>query len=152
MRKLELRLSRMAPSLSGHWTSPMHRSAGDYSVGGMADGQIVHGALGKQLWCLGRSALVRVEALGGDAGDLTDVPGCPWRYRVRNAVLGSRARSARVLRCGVMQIEHTLQWSRDWFEGCFRQVSDDVNKYLSDADYMAYLNTQHNTKLETLTR
>lgn len=50
------------------------------------------------------------------------------------------------------QIEHTLQWSRDWFEGCFKQIAEDVNKYLSDADYMDYLNSQHNTKLDTLTR
>ncbi|CAM9535991.1 unnamed protein product [Discosporangium mesarthrocarpum] len=50
------------------------------------------------------------------------------------------------------QIEHTLQWSRDWFEGCFKQNAEEVNQYLSDKDYMTYLNTQHNTKLETLTR
>ncbi|CAM9877805.1 unnamed protein product [Pylaiella littoralis] len=50
------------------------------------------------------------------------------------------------------QIEHTLQWSRDWFEGCFKQNAEDVNQYLEDPNYIVYLNSQHNTKLETLTR
>lgn len=50
------------------------------------------------------------------------------------------------------QIEHTLQWSRDWFEGCFKQNADEVNQYLSDPDYTTYLNAQHNTKLDTLSR
>ncbi|CAM9716084.1 unnamed protein product [Laminaria digitata] len=53
---------------------------------------------------------------------------------------------------GYEQIEHTLQWSRDWFEGCFKQNADDVNQYLTDPDYTTYLNSQHNTKLDTLTR
>ena len=30
------------------------------------------------------------------------------------------------------QIQHTLQWARDHFEGEFRQRGDDVNAYLSD--------------------
>lgn len=50
------------------------------------------------------------------------------------------------------QIEHTLQWSRDWFEGCFKQNAEDVNQYLEDPNYATFLNSQHNTKLETLTR
>jgi len=50
------------------------------------------------------------------------------------------------------QIEHTLQWSRDWFEGCFKQNAEDVNQYLDDPNYTTFLNSQHNTKLETLTR
>ncbi|CAM9738448.1 unnamed protein product, partial [Ectocarpus sp. 8 AP-2014] len=50
------------------------------------------------------------------------------------------------------QIEHTLQWSRDWFEGCFKQNAEDVNQYLQDPNYTTFLNSQHNTKLETLTR
>ena len=29
------------------------------------------------------------------------------------------------------QIEHTIQWSRDCFEGLFRQGAEDVNAYLS---------------------
>jgi len=50
------------------------------------------------------------------------------------------------------KIEHTLQWARDWFEGVFKQTPDDVNNYLSNADFMTQLNTQPNTKLETLER
>ncbi|CAM9515783.1 unnamed protein product [Ascophyllum nodosum] len=50
------------------------------------------------------------------------------------------------------QIEHTLQWSRDWFEGCFKQNAEDANQYLSEPDFKTHLNSQHNTKLETLTR
>jgi ubiquitin-activating enzyme E1 len=29
------------------------------------------------------------------------------------------------------QIQHTLQWARDWFEGAFKQASEEVNSYLS---------------------
>ena len=29
------------------------------------------------------------------------------------------------------QIQHTLQWARDWFEGAFKQTGDEVNSYLS---------------------
>ncbi|CAM9454499.1 unnamed protein product, partial [Phaeothamnion confervicola] len=50
------------------------------------------------------------------------------------------------------QIEHTLQWARDWFEGAFKQTAEDVNLYLSDPHFTAALNTQQNTKLETLKR
>jgi len=35
------------------------------------------------------------------------------------------------------QIQHTLQWARDYFEGEFRQSGEDVNSYLSDPDYAA---------------
>jgi ubiquitin-activating enzyme E1 len=50
------------------------------------------------------------------------------------------------------QIEHTLQWARDWFEGEFNQASSDVNNYLGNPDFMKQLNAQQNTKLETLER
>jgi len=32
------------------------------------------------------------------------------------------------------QIEHTLQWARDYFEGVFKQSAEDVNSYLSCSD------------------
>lgn len=57
-----------------------------------------------------------------------------------------------IMRACIAQIEHTLQWSRDWFEGCFKQNAEDVNQYLEDPNYATVLNSQHNTKLETLTR
>jgi len=50
------------------------------------------------------------------------------------------------------QIEHTLQWARDWFEGAFKQSAEDINSYLTDSDFMAKLNAQQNTKLDTLER
>lgn len=48
------------------------------------------------------------------------------------------------------QIQHTLQWARDWFEGAFKQAADEVNNYLSvpQAQYLESL--QANTKLDTL--
>jgi len=48
------------------------------------------------------------------------------------------------------QIQHTLQWARDWFEGAFKRNAEEVNNYLSmPADqYLGSL--QQNTKLETL--
>ena len=49
------------------------------------------------------------------------------------------------------QIQHTLQWARDWFEGEFKQCAEDVNVYLSATDSIQYLESlQPNTKLETL--
>ncbi|XP_067854572.1 ubiquitin-like modifier-activating enzyme 1 [Heptranchias perlo] len=33
-------------------------------------------------------------------------------------------------------IEHTLQWSRDKFEGLFKQPAENVNKYLEDPSFM----------------
>jgi len=47
------------------------------------------------------------------------------------------------------QIQHTLQWARDYFEGEFKQSGEDVNSYLSNPDYAASLSGQQNTKLET---
>ena len=48
------------------------------------------------------------------------------------------------------QIQHTLQWARDYFEGEFKQSAEEVNSYLSSnpCAYMATL--QPNTKLDTL--
>uniref|UniRef100_A0A7S1XMG5 E1 ubiquitin-activating enzyme n=1 Tax=Phaeomonas parva TaxID=124430 RepID=A0A7S1XMG5_9STRA len=49
------------------------------------------------------------------------------------------------------QIEHTIQWARDWFEGAFKQTPDSVNAYLSDAEFLKKLERQPNIRLETLT-
>ena len=49
-------------------------------------------------------------------------------------------------------IEHTLQWARDWFEGEFFHAPSDVNRYLEEPTFMAELNEQQNTKMETLER
>lgn len=49
-------------------------------------------------------------------------------------------------------IEHTLQWARDWFEGVFNQTAADANAYLSQAGFVAQLQAQQNTKLDTLER
>lgn len=46
------------------------------------------------------------------------------------------------------QIQHTLQWARDYFEGEFKQSGEDVNSYLSNPDYAASLAGQH-SKMET---
>lgn len=48
------------------------------------------------------------------------------------------------------QIQHTLQWARDWFEGEFKQNAEEVNSYLSmpAEQYLAEL--QPNEKTETL--
>ena len=48
------------------------------------------------------------------------------------------------------QISHTIQWARDYFEGEFRQSAEDVNSYLSDADYASSLSGNH-SKLDTTT-
>jgi len=50
------------------------------------------------------------------------------------------------------QIEHTLQWARDWFEGTFKQTAEDVNRYLSEPNFVEQLAAQPNTKLDTLAR
>lgn len=48
------------------------------------------------------------------------------------------------------QIQHTLQWARDWFEGAFKQSSEEVNSYLSMPSTQYLESLQPNTKLETL--
>lgn len=48
------------------------------------------------------------------------------------------------------QIQHTLQWARDWFEGAFKQSSDEVNSYLSMPATQYLESLQPNTKMETL--
>lgn len=48
------------------------------------------------------------------------------------------------------QIEHTLQWARDWFEGEFKQAAEQVNGYLSQPVQQFLDSLQPNTKMETL--
>lgn len=49
------------------------------------------------------------------------------------------------------QIQHTLQWARDWFEGEFKQAAEDVNSYLSASSPEQYVESlQPNSKTENL--
>lgn len=48
------------------------------------------------------------------------------------------------------QIQHTLQWARDYFEGVFKQTAEDVNAYITNPDFLKTLDSQQNTKTETL--
>jgi ubiquitin-activating enzyme E1 len=48
------------------------------------------------------------------------------------------------------QIQHTLQWARDYFEGEFKQSAEEVNSYLSTSPEAYLASLQPNTKLETL--
>ncbi|GJD12046.1 Ubiquitin-like modifier-activating enzyme 1 [Galdieria sulphuraria] len=40
------------------------------------------------------------------------------------------------------QIEHTIQWARDTFEGYFKSAPEDVNQYLSRPDFVESLRSQ----------
>ena len=48
------------------------------------------------------------------------------------------------------QIEHTLQFARDWFEGEFRNVPDAINAYLSNPDFLDVLAEQPGEQIATL--
>jgi ubiquitin-activating enzyme E1 len=48
------------------------------------------------------------------------------------------------------QIQHTLQWARDYFEGEFKQSAEEVNNYLSMSPDAYAESLQPNQKLETL--
>jgi len=48
------------------------------------------------------------------------------------------------------QIQHTLQWARDYFEGAFKQSAEDANQYISNSNFEESLNAQQNSKVETL--
>mmetsp|Transcript_6697 Transcript_6697/g.21080 ORF Transcript_6697/g.21080 Transcript_6697/m.21080 type:complete len:1041 (-) Transcript_6697:52-3174(-) len=52
------------------------------------------------------------------------------------------------------RVEHTLQWARDWFEGAFKQVPDDVNSFLTKGNeqFGKDLDQSPNTKLEVAGR
>ena len=40
------------------------------------------------------------------------------------------------------QIEHTIQWARDCFEGWFSSSCSEVNRYLTQSDYLPELAKQ----------
>jgi len=48
------------------------------------------------------------------------------------------------------QIQHTLQWARDWFEGAFKQSAEEVNAYLSTPPNQYLEGLQQNSKVDTL--
>lgn len=48
------------------------------------------------------------------------------------------------------QIQHTLQWARDWFEGEFKQIAEEVNNYLGQPPEEYLSSLQPNAKTETL--
>ncbi|KAL7751063.1 E1 ubiquitin-activating protein [Sorochytrium milnesiophthora] len=48
------------------------------------------------------------------------------------------------------QIEHTIQWARDLFEGLFRQPAENVNMYLSQPNFIDTLMKQTGNQKETL--
>lgn len=48
------------------------------------------------------------------------------------------------------QIQHTLQWARDYFEGEFKQAAEEVNTYLTSSPEQYLDSLQPNTKIETL--
>ncbi len=48
------------------------------------------------------------------------------------------------------QIQHTLQWARDYFEGEFKQAADEVNSYLSSNPENYLDSLQPNTRMDTL--
>jgi len=48
------------------------------------------------------------------------------------------------------QIEHTLQWARDWFEGEFKQATSDCNLYLKSNEFHSTIAQQQNMKLDIL--
>lgn len=48
------------------------------------------------------------------------------------------------------QIQHTLQWARDYFEGEFKQAADEVNSYLSSNPETYLDSLQPNTRIDTL--
>merc|ERR1719329_1168211 len=48
------------------------------------------------------------------------------------------------------QIQHTLQWARDYFAGIFTQNAEEVNSYLGQPAEAYLASLQQNTKTETL--
>jgi ubiquitin-activating enzyme E1 len=48
------------------------------------------------------------------------------------------------------QIEHTIQWARDVFEGLFKQGAEDANAYLSNGDFLQKLEQQTGVRKTTL--
>lgn len=48
------------------------------------------------------------------------------------------------------QIEHTIQWAREWFEEVYHQAPSDALGYLNDPHYLSSLASQQNVKLDIL--
>ena len=48
------------------------------------------------------------------------------------------------------QVEHTIQWARDLFEGYYAQSASDVNTYLSQPDFLQNLERQPGVRKPTL--
>ena len=48
------------------------------------------------------------------------------------------------------QIEHTIQWARDLFEGLFNHPAENVNQYLTQPNYVDTLLKQGGNPKETL--
>lgn len=48
------------------------------------------------------------------------------------------------------KIEHTIAWSRSKFEGFFTQQAQEVNSYITEADYLTELAKSPNEELQTL--
>lgn len=48
------------------------------------------------------------------------------------------------------QIEHTIQWARDLFEGLFKQGPDEANAYLSSPTYLEDLEKQTGSEVDSL--
>jgi len=48
------------------------------------------------------------------------------------------------------QIEHTIQWARDTFEGLFKQGAEDANAYLSQPEFLEKLEQQPGVRRSTL--
>lgn len=48
------------------------------------------------------------------------------------------------------QIQHTLQWARDWFEGSYKQAAEEVNAYLSMPPTQYLESLQPNNRIEKL--
>ena len=51
------------------------------------------------------------------------------------------------------KIEHTLQWAREWFEEIYKQVPENVNRYIQNTtEFKQHLAAQSNNKLDILTK
>ncbi|ETO26861.1 ubiquitin activating enzyme [Reticulomyxa filosa] len=48
------------------------------------------------------------------------------------------------------KIEHTIQWARDDFEGTFKSVPQEVNRYVSEDKYLTELGKDNSNELATL--
>lgn len=48
------------------------------------------------------------------------------------------------------KIEHTIQWARDEFEGCFKKIPDIVNNYLNNSNYLEEIHKDGSSELTIL--